>query len=132
MEEDAVSDPNPAVPAGEVGVETHATTEEASVLMTRVSRNSTRPAAMSPDRLSALPSENFSAMNAETDTTDLVGGYEQADPLRKTANLLRQFSTTVDGLAKRALAEGSQEHYVRMASDLRRIQDHGSRSPLLR
>ncbi|KAM0716294.1 hypothetical protein Q7P37_007739 [Cladosporium fusiforme] len=60
------------------------------------------------------------AMNAETDAMDLVGGYEQADPLRQTLQMLDDFCTELDNTSKTAITNDPSHGHVALAAELRR------------
>lgn len=60
------------------------------------------------------------AMNAETDAMDLVGGYEQADPLRQTLQMLDEFCTELDNTSKIAITNAPDHDHVALAAELRR------------
>lgn len=61
------------------------------------------------------------AMNAETDAMDLVGGYEQADPLRQTLQMLDEFCAQLDNASKTAMV-GATDNNVALAAELRRCK----------
>lgn len=66
------------------------------------------------------------AMNAETDAMDLVGGYEQADPLRQALQMIDDFCARLDNASKTAIS-GSPDHgHVALAAEIRRCKERAA------
>jgi midasin len=62
-------------------------------------------------------------MSAETDALDLIGGYEQSDPYRQTAQALSALQDLRDSSCKLVLAQGCSGE----ATELRNAFDHAMR-----
>lgn len=62
------------------------------------------------------------AMNAETDAMDLVGGYEQADPLRDVSRKLEEFILQQTAQAREGLFKSTIQDPLYYAAEVRRLK----------